>query len=208
MASPLRPDFQDLISRVARGLAARDIPFMLIGGQAVLVHGKPRLTQDIDVTLGVGPDSLNELLEISRAVGLDPVPEDPEAFVRRTFVLPAVQPDTRIRVDFIFSTMPYEAEAIRRAVRVDVRGEAVPFASAEDLILHKLFAGRPRDLEDVEGVVDRKRDELDWDYLLRWAAEFSGIPGRESMPHRVELLRARGMFPGLDTNVPRDPDRV
>ena len=35
----------------------------------------------------------------------------------------------------------------------------------EDLILHKLFAGRPRDLEDVSGIVLRQRGKLDWDYV-------------------------------------------
>lgn len=33
------------------------------------------------------------------------------------------------------------------AVRVEVSGRSVSFATAEDLLLHKLFAGRPRDLE-------------------------------------------------------------
>lgn len=190
MASRPRPDFEDLICKVARELAARDLPFMLIGGQAVLVHGKPRLTQDIDITLGVGPDSLDAILATSRGTGLIPVPDDPVSFVRQTFVLPAVQPDSKIRVDFIFSTTPYESEAIRRAVRVSIRGESVPFATPEDLILHKLFAGRPRDLEDAAGVVQRKRDELDWEYLRRWAREFAAVPGREEMPRRVEMLRA------------------
>jgi len=31
---------------------------MLVGGQAVLLHGRPRLTEDTDITLGVGPDEL------------------------------------------------------------------------------------------------------------------------------------------------------
>jgi predicted nucleotidyltransferase len=196
MGSPPTPDFQDLISRIARELAARHLPFMLIGGQAVLLHGEPRLTQDIDVTLGVGPDSVKVVLEASRAAGLDPVPEDPSTFVKRTFVLPAAQTETGIRVDFIFSTTPYEAQAIDRAVHVDMAGESVPFATAEDLILHKLFAGRPRDLEDAAGVVRRKRDEIDWEYLGRWAREFASVPGREDMLRRMELLRAG------------DPDRL
>jgi hypothetical protein len=164
---------------------------MLIGGQAVLVHGTPRLTQDVDITLGVGPEALDRVLEAARAAGLEPLPEDPPAFVRRTFVLPVAQPATRARVDFIFSTTPYEREAIDRAVRLEVGGTAVPFATAEDLILHKLFAARPRDLEDVEGVVHRKGPELDWTYLERWAREFGSLAGHEDMPQRIEGLRNR-----------------
>jgi hypothetical protein len=38
MASRPTPDFEALIAAVARELAARDIPFMLTDGQAVLLH--------------------------------------------------------------------------------------------------------------------------------------------------------------------------
>lgn len=191
MASPRTPDFQDLIARVARALESRGIPFMLIGGQAVLLHGEPRLTQDVDVTLGAGPDRLDDVLDAARETGLEPLPDDPAAFVQETFVLPCEEPGTRLRVDFVFSTTAYEAEAIGRAVRVEIAGEKVPFASAEDLILHKLFAGRPRDLEDAAGVVRRKGAGLDWAYVGAWARRFAEVPGREGMPDQVEALREK-----------------
>ena len=92
-------------------------------------------------------------------------------------------------MDFIFSTTPYEQQAIERAIRVDVDGVPVAFATAEDLIVHKLFAGRPRDLEDAIGVVARQGNELDWNYLENWAREFSAVPGREEMPRQVADLR-------------------
>ncbi len=63
MASLSTTDFERLIGGVGGALSHRDIPFMLIGGQAVLLHGGPRLTQDIDITLGVGP------LHISTTLG-------------------------------------------------------------------------------------------------------------------------------------------
>lgn len=162
---------------------------MLIGGQAVLLHGRPRLTDDIDLTLGVGPEALPAVREAAEALGLEPLPRDVEAFVRQTFVLPARDSETGIRIDFVFSTTPYERQAIRRAVRVELEEVDVPFASAEDLLVHKLFAGRPRDLEDAAAVVRRKGDELDWAYLERWVGEFAEVPGREDMPRRLRELR-------------------
>lgn len=183
------PDFGALLARLGGTLDRLGLPFMLIGGQAVLLHGQPRLTQDVDVTLGVGPNRLRDVLSACEEMGLEPVPEDPVAFVGRTFVLPALDPVTGIRVDLIFSTTPYEAEAIRRAERVAVGGALVPFATAEDLIIHKLFAARPRDLEDAAGVVRRKGADLDWSYLGRWCAEFAKVEGREGMTATLEALR-------------------
>jgi hypothetical protein len=165
---------------------------MLVGGQAVLLHGEPRLTVDIDVTLGASPDRLDDLLNLCESLDLRPLPEDPEAFVRETFVLPCADTGSGIRVDFIFSTTPYEQQAMKRAVSVSLQGEAVPFAAAEDLILHKLFAGRPRDIEDAGGVVRRKGQELDWEYMRSWAREFSSVPGREDLVEQLDDLRSQG----------------
>ena len=189
MASPREPELAGLVARVGRALRSHDIPFMLIGGQAVLLHGEPRLTLDIDVTLGVSPRALNTVLDACDAMGVTPLPETIEDFVRETFVLPAADPESYVRVDLIFSTTPFEAEAIARAVEVEVAGESIPFATAEDLIIHKLFAGRPRDLEDAEGIVRRKGQDLDWEYLAMWADEFASIPGREEMPDTIRRLR-------------------
>ena len=144
---------------------------MLIGGQAVLLHGRPRLTEDIDITLGVDPGRLPVVREVCTALGLELLPDRVEEFVRDTFVLPVHDVDTGIRVDFIFSTTPYERQAIERAVIVELGGEPVPFASAEDLVIHKLFAGRARDLEDVATVIRRQRTKVDWAYLEEWAQE-------------------------------------
>lgn len=188
MDSPGSADFAGLIARVAGALQARRLEFMLIGGQAVLVHGEPRLTQDVDITLAAAPDRLDDVLEVCRATELSPLPGDVAAFVRDTFVLPAADPATGIRVDFVFSTTSYEAEAIRRAVTIELEGVSVPFASPEDLVLHKLFAGRPRDLEDAAGVVRRQGETLHWDEIRKWARAFSTVPGRERLPEQVRTL--------------------
>ncbi len=189
MASPPPPDFSALIARIARELAGRQLPFMLIGGQAVLLHGQPRLTEDIDITLGVDPTHLHVIQQVCKALGLEPLPKDVPAFVRDTFVLPARHLETAMRVDFIFSTTPYERQAIGRAVGVILEDVSVPFATAEDLVIHKLFAGRARDLEDAVGVVRRQGSALDWEYVERWAREFASVPGREDLPERVASLK-------------------
>jgi predicted nucleotidyltransferase len=189
MDSPRRPDFSALIAQLTVALNGYGIPFMLIGGQAVLVHGEPRLTQDIDVTLGVSPSRLDEVIVVCEELDLEVLPKDVEEFVRSTFVLPARHTPSGVRLDLIFSTTPYEAEAIARAVLVEVEGVSVPFASAEDLVIHKLFAGRPRDIEDAVGVVQRNGATMDWDYMNSWVQQFAEIPGREGLPDRLTALR-------------------
>lgn len=196
MAFRAEPEFGELLGRLAQALAERSVPFMVIGGQAVLVHGEPRLTQDIDVTVGVDVDRLPDILAALDSAELVPLPAEVADFVQETMVLPASDPATRLRVDLVFSHTPYERGAVERAIQVEVAGVQVPFASAEDLLLHKLFAGRPRDLEDAAGVVRRKGRHLDWGYIRRWAADFSRVPGREQMPDQVAHLEREAGAPG------------
>lgn len=189
MGFPQSPDFSALVAHLAGALERHGIPFMLIGGQAVLVHGEPRLTQDIDVTLGVDPSRLADVTAVCDELNLEVLPEDVAEFVRSTFVLPVRDVGSRIRIDLIFSTTPYEAQAIERAVSVELEGIAVPFAAAEDLVIHKLFAGRPRDIEDAVGIVQRKGATMDWGYMDLWTRQFAEIPGREDLPERLAELR-------------------
>jgi hypothetical protein len=56
---------------------------MVIGGQAVLRYGEPRLTKDIDVTLGLGVDGFQTIREVARALDFVIIVERPEDFVRQ-----------------------------------------------------------------------------------------------------------------------------
>jgi len=163
--------FEELLVRIAAALSSRNLPYMIIGGQAVLLYGEPRLTKDIDITLGVNIDRLPDLLSIVEELSLALLPEDVPTFVQRTLVLPVLERNTGIRVDFIFSFTPYETQAIGRAKRIILSGQEVCFASLEDLILHKIFAGRPRDLEDVK-ILILKNPVIDVSYIGHWLKEF------------------------------------
>lgn len=136
-----------------------------------MLYGEPRLTRDIDITLGVNTDHINKLLTILQEISLTPLPKDIESFVRQTMVLPSLDEATGIRVDLIFSFTPYEIEAINRARKIIILGQEVCFASAEDVIIHKIFAGRPRDIEDVR-IIILKNPEIDTRYIKNWLKEF------------------------------------
>jgi len=163
--------FEEILARISSFLKKYKIPYMIIGGQAVLLYGEPRLTRDIDITLGISPEALDTLLNVIKDMSLKPLPENIKSFVARTMVLPALDEETGIRVDFIFSFTPYEAEAIARSRKVELLGTEVSFASPEDVIIHKIFAGRPLDIEDVKSIVI-KNSNLDLEYIRNWLKEF------------------------------------
>ena len=80
---------EELIKKIAQCLDEDNIPYMIIGGQAVLLYGTPRLTRDIGITLGIDTDKFLLVENICRKLGLKILPEDPENFARETKALPA-----------------------------------------------------------------------------------------------------------------------
>ncbi len=163
--------FEEILSKIGASLNKHNLPYMIIGGQAVLLYGEPRLTRDIDITLGVNVDRLKDLLDVISELSLKPIPENTELFVHQTMVLPAVDEATAIRVDFIFSFTTYETEAIKRSRKIEILGEKVCFATPEDVIIHKIFAGRPRDIDDVKSIIF-KNPGIDIQYIRSWLKEF------------------------------------
>ena len=149
--------FEKLLARLGAALDAAGLGYMVIGGQAVLIYGEPRLTRDIDITLAASLDQLPRVLELTEGLGLE-VLVDAEEFASETMVLPCRDPDTEIRVDFILADTTYEREAIARARTVLLAGAPVRFASPEDLVVHKMIAGRARDLDDVRSILLKQPD--------------------------------------------------
>lgn len=160
--------------KIAEKLQESDIPYMVIGGQAVLLYGEPRLTRDIDITLGLDADGVENILSILPDLSLVPLVKNPKEFVEKTMVLPTIDEESGIRVDFIFSFSPYERQALKRVRLVDFEGTRVAFASLEDVIIHKIIAGRPRDIDDAKSILLKNQD-YDREYIKHWLEDFGKL---------------------------------
>lgn len=175
---------EQALVEIAAFLEAEAIPYMVIGGMANAVWGVPRATLDVDVTVWV-PDA--RIVETVRqiAASFQVLTQAPERFIAQTRVLP-VQTREGVAIDIVFGMTPFEEEAIRRAVLVSVGDQAVCVCTAEDLILHKILSTRERDLEDVRGVIDQRRGQLDVSYLEPRIGELASLLQR---PEIEELWR-------------------
>ena len=172
---------EKLIKKIAQRLDEDKIPYMVIGGQAVLVYGRARLTRDIDITLGLDTDGFSLVEKVCKKLNLRILPEKPEEFAEETKVLPTEEPKSKIRVDFVFSFSEYERKALERVVPVQIDNYPVMFASCEDVIIHKIVAGRAVDEEDVKSILIKNKDSIDFEYITGWLLEFSKISEHEGI---------------------------
>jgi len=179
---------EKLIRKIAERLDADKIPYMVIGGQAVLVYGRPRLTRDIDITLGIDADDFALVEKACKKLKLKMLPEKPEDFAKETRVLPAEQQKSGIRVDFVFSFSEYERQSLKRAKRVNINNYPVKFASCEDVIIHKMVAGRAIDEEDVKSILIKNKDSIDLKYVKRWLSQFNKISEHKGILERFDRL--------------------
>lgn len=161
----------DLLAELARAFERHRLPYMVAGRVAVLAYGEFRAAPYVDVILGAGPDRVDDALAVAAERGWRVLVSDPAEFVCRTSV-PPCQDQGCLRLDLVFSMSPYERQAVERARTIETGAGTVRVASPEDVIVHKLFAGRARDLEDVAGIL-RRKPELDLGYLRHWLAEFA-----------------------------------
>jgi hypothetical protein len=183
--------FERLLRKISQQLRKASIPYMVIGGQAVLLYGEPRLTRDIDITLGVGVDELSRLKRVIPAIGLKILVKKEKEFVERNLVLPTMDQKSGIRVDFIFSFSPYERQGIDRGKDVKLGKTWVRFASLEDVVIHKVVAGRARDLEDVKSIL-LKNPVYDFEYINKWLEEFDKSLGEHFLKTYEEIKAEMG----------------
>ena len=179
---------QERIAQIARCLDGKNISYMVIGGQAVLLYGRPRLTRDIDITLGVDSDQFEIIAGVCKELDLKILPVEPKVFAAQTKVLPADDPVSKLRVDFVFSFSPYERQALKRTQKVKLAGYPVSFASCEDVIIHKLIAGRAVDEEDVKSIMIRQSDKIDFGYVKDWLEKFEDMPEFSGVLKKFEKL--------------------
>jgi hypothetical protein len=153
-----------------------------------MFRGEPRFTADVDVVA---------LIDVERALTLiDQLDESPfrplfpgvEEVLRKAFMLPLHHRETNITVDLALGLTGFEQAVVTRATPVSVKDCELPIATAEDLLLLKLIAGRPRDTDDAFRIVVKQADALDWSYLEETGADLQKSLARDFVP---QLMRWR-----------------
>jgi hypothetical protein len=147
---------------------------MVIGGVATSLLGKPRLTADVDVLLFLSMDMLPELVEVATREGLVPRFADAEAFARQSRVLLLVHQESGLPVDISLGALPFEAEAVERSTVYREGSVTIRIPTPEDLIILKSVAHRPKDLTDIQALIECSPN-LDRARIRGWVAQFAEV---------------------------------
>ncbi len=174
----MRPrDFLPLLaplSALQRLLERFDDRGIIIGGIAASMLGKTRLTADVDAMILLSIEDLPRLMEVAAQEGLVPRIANAQDFARRHRVLLLRHQESGINVNISLGLLPFEVEAVERSTVHQIGSLAIRLPTPEDLIIFKAVAHRPKDLLDIQALVESHPD-LDRRRIERWVCEFARL---------------------------------
>lgn len=165
-------DPRELLIEIVKILDKLHIQYMVTGGLAVFVWGKPRFTADVDMVIElVRPkvDALADALQKVEEAGY----VDRDAMIdalRRRGEFNFISPSMGLKVDFwVVKDDPIAKHEFARRKIKQILGNDIFFIAPEDLILSKLRwyqkGGGERHLEDSRSVIGMMGKRLDYKYI-------------------------------------------
>ncbi len=91
------------------------------------------------------------------------------------------------RLDVFIAKLDFEREVVATAITARIFGVEVPIAKPEAMLVYKLLASRPKDLIDVQAILEGRAlagQAIDWELTRRWASVWG-------IEQKVDELRAR-----------------
>lgn len=171
---------EEVIVRVIRHLDALGIPYMIAGSVASSFHGRPRATHDADIVIDPDPEALERLVQELSAAGFYADPNSAREALRRRSPFNVIDTASAFKLDLIIrKDRPFSHAEFARRQRADLpEAKQVALATPEDTILSKLEwakkgGGSERQLADVRGILDVRGEDLDREYIERWARDLA-----------------------------------
>lgn len=168
-------DPRTLLLQIVAILDRLGIPYLITGGMAVFVWGRPRFTADVDIVVEISPSQGEALTAAVRELGEHGY-LDAEA-VREAIAgkgeFNFIDGTTGVKVDFWVSAGDeFDQSRLRRRLPKKISDREIFFSAPEDLILSKLHwyaqSGSTRHLEDIRSILAISSELLDVKYLMGW----------------------------------------
>ena len=147
----------NFLERIVHAFTARKIPYALVGGYAVALHGAPRGTVDIDIVVKHSEEFFKLVEQCMKDLGFSPrlpvTAKDifhfkDEYIAKRNLVAWSFYNLTN-PVEVLDVIITHDLSRMKFVSKKLGLGK-VNVLSLDDLIKMKLDAGRPQDLEDVK----------------------------------------------------------
>lgn len=145
MEAELPRDFKEFL----RLLRSHGVEYLLIGGYAVIYHGFPRATGDMDIWIAMDPENARRMVDTVREFGFDTPDLSPALFLQDNSMVRMGNVPLRIEILTRISGVGFD-ECYHKRIVDEMDGVEVSVISLGDLLANKRASGRHKDLMDIE----------------------------------------------------------
>ena len=132
------------------------VEYLIVGAHALALHGIPRYTGDIDILVNPSEENAVRILAALRDFGFGSLSLDVADFSQPAKVVQLGVVPNRIDLLTGLTGVTFE-DAASDSVLGELDGVPVPYIGIRAFRKNKLAAGRPRDLADLDSLLDRGR---------------------------------------------------
>ncbi|MDD9944305.1 MAG: hypothetical protein OXU20_24895 [Myxococcales bacterium] len=167
-----------VVVRLIEVLEASGEVYAFGGAIALAAWSEPRATADVDVVLWVRdePEDIDRVIDLVGSAGVAIDRGTAHALVRSRGMFDGMA--GVVRVDVFVPSIPFYVEAEARRVATTIAGKATWVHSAEVLSVFKLLFFRPKDLIDVERMLQVQGASFDRGFVHTALTEMLGEDDR------------------------------
>jgi len=148
-------DFNSDFSDMLLELSAAKVDYLVVGAYAVAAHGHPRATGDLDIWIRADLKTAPRIMYALKNFGA-PMGEIAESdFANPSIIFQIGVPPGRIDILTAVSGLEFN-NAWENRVTLMIEGVPFPVLGFDDLIANKRASGRPKDIVDLETLLDSR----------------------------------------------------
>ena len=144
----LEKDFEDFLKLLNK----YNVAYMIVGGYALALHGKPRHTGDLDIWIDVSEDNAAKLVLVLHEFGMGSIGLEKEDFLKPGFMSQIGYPPLRIDILNSIDGVSF-ADATKGMQIIHLDDDLfLNYIGLDDFLTNKQASRRKQDLADIREI--------------------------------------------------------
>ena len=158
-------DIEQALRIVCSYLNDNDMKYVVVGGIAVMYHGVPRTTVDINFILDLDGSQTDSFFDYLGTMQFDVQPKSMKELLQEGSQCTVFVGDSLLRLDLQNVNSNSDRMTLERAIQVHHLGIALNLGSLEDTLINKLLFQGEQDMRDALGIYTRHESNVDEEYI-------------------------------------------
>ena len=164
-----------------------EIKYFIRGGIAVILQGRFRTTEDIDIILVSDTIEIEKFVEFCETNELSVDPYDLEQGKIDGSQMTIIDFPNGLRIDLKYVFTHWDKDAIENVDVIEYKGIKLRVCRPEYLILNKIYKGSRIDLEDAYSVLFHHKNRLDYRIMKNYAEFFEIVEEYQEFMKRANI---------------------